>query len=492
MGVMKVIEHPGEPEREVVIGMIVNETVAGRVAAAWGEPPGPFSCPAWNLVGRWCVDHYRNYKKPMGRTLQTAFREWAEGKDDRPEVVKVAALLEHLSDQYGRIKKGLNPDYLTDLATRTFRSNRMAKLLEEAQDLHAAGKLDEAEAKITRYAGPDLRAAKALRVSTDPEFMRSMFSTEVREPLVVYPGGLGQFFGHMLGRDQLIAFMAPEKSFKSWCLLDIACTAMAQRRRVAYFQVGDLSTRQIAERFLVRWARQPSLSTNEDGVSWPCTAQWPTAIEAPGAEDDCASVTHKTRTFDKPMQSVEGWEKQVCENVAKITNSKNDYILLECSPSSSVSIMQIRSTLESYALSGYPVDVCVVDYADILLPITSRLDPLHQIRETWVELRKLSQEYHCLLVTATQVNAASYGKKLLDRSNFGGNHLKYAEVTGMVGINIMPEERENQVMRLNWIMKREGAYNHRRCVHVAGCLALSAPWVVSVYPKWGGRKKVDG
>jgi len=486
---VKIIEHPGDAEREVIIGMIVNDTVAGRVAAIWGDGPGPFSCPSWNLVGKWCVDHHNSYGVAINKGVQSHFREWADGRDDHPETVKIGALLDSLSDQYKRLKREINPDYITDLATRTFRAVKLARLTQEVTEHLEAKKLDDAEACVAKYSTVNLAASVGVEPYILPETVESTFAYESRDPLIRYPDGLGEFFGHLLGRDQFVAFMGSEKSGKSWILLDIAYTAMLDRRRVLYFQVGDLSERQIKERFIVRAARHPTMSTSEDGVSWPCSVRIPTEIEAPGPGDDHANVKFSTKRFDAPYQSKPGYGKELCDYIRGKLKSKRAYLRLFCYPTNSISVLGIKSVVEANVLSGYVPDVICIDYADILSPINHRSEPLHQIKKTWEELRKLSQVYHCLVVTATQVNAAAYGKKTLDRSNFSGNHLKYAEVTAMFAINMTADEKESQIMRLNCIARREGHNNINRCVHVAGCLALSSPFMVSVYPRWGGKKK---
>ena len=51
----------------------------------------------------------------------------------------------------------------------------------------------------------------------------------------------------------------------------------------------------------------------------------------------------------------------------------------------------------------------------------------------------------------------------------------------MVGINSNDEEKEAGVIRLNWVVLREGAYNVNNCVHVAGCLSIANPAVNSTY-----------
>jgi hypothetical protein len=96
-------------------------------------------------------------------------------------------------------------------------------------------------------------------------------------------------------------------------------------------------------------------------------------------------------------------------------------------------------------------------------------------------MRRLSQENHVLVVTATQTDAKSYGVHTLRREHFSEDKRKFSHVTGIVGINQDPQEMELGVFRLNWIALREGSYSESRCCHVAGCLAIANPAIVSAW-----------
>jgi hypothetical protein len=53
----------------------------------------------------------------------------------------------------------------------------------------------------------------------------------------------------------------------------------------------------------------------------------------------------------------------------------------------------------------------------------------------------------------------------------------------MIGINATPAEREQQVRRLNWIVRREEDYNELECLYIAGCLAVCRPMILGFFPK---------
>ena len=107
---------------------------------------------------------------------------------------------------------------------------------------------------------------------------------------------------------------------------------------------------------------------------------------------------------------------------------------------------------------------------------------LREIDETWKALRRLSQQRHCLVVTATQANALAYGdgSKLLTRKNFSGRKTKLAHVNGMIGIVRNEQEIDTGRCRVNWIVRRSQHFNEHRACRVAGCYAIASPAMKSV------------
>jgi replicative DNA helicase len=152
-------------------------------------------------------------------------------------------------------------------------------------------------------------------------------------------------------------------------------------------------------------------------------------------------------------------------------------------PISTAKVSDIRLEIDEQIKHGWIPDVIVIDYADILAPETgtSGLDFRHQTNETWKALRRLSQDYHCLVITATQSDARSYDGKLLTMSNFSEDKRKLSHVTGVVGLNQSPEEKKNGIYRLNWVVLREGVYLEQNCITVAGCLGIANPAMISTW-----------
>jgi hypothetical protein len=274
---------------------------------------------------------------------------------------------------------------------------------------------------------------------------------------------LGKFFGDALSRDTLIAFMGPDKTGKSFWLLDLAFRGVKSRRRVALFEVGDLLQDEVLLRLGTRAAWMPL---------------YPTTVKIPRKMDLEAMVVAEYESVDYKEQLEAGEAYKAFRRVCR----ERDIFRLSCHSNGTINVDGIRSILCDWQREGWEADVVVVDYADILAPPKGFRETLDQTDETWKQLRRLSQDLHCLVITASQSSALAYsGTATLGRKHFSGRKTKLAHVNGMVGINYNDGDRDAGVMRLNWVVRRNSDYRENRVVTVAGCLALACPAILSVF-----------
>lgn len=459
---MQVERRDGQMERAVLIAMAVNRSVLGAVAARW-DGEGLFPSRWCNLAGGWAVDHYRKYKRPPGPSLATYFDKWAETGRDKDVIAAMEIFLGGLDAEYETLKKTLSPDFLIDAAGDLFNRAAADRLRERvAVDLEN-GDVKKALERIKKFNPVELGNGSGFSPLGSESEMIAAFEN-VGEVLIAYPDALGKFFGTSLGRDSFIAFMGAEKSGKSFWLMDLAVRAVEQHRNTAFFEVGDMSQNQVLRRFGVRFAEQPI-------HAGPVTI--PVSIDS----GDPPAVGTRIESFPDDLTAEMAW------NAVRRAGRRYgaDRLRLSVHPNSSISVAGIEAQLEGWARDGWTPDVVVIDYADILAPLSGTGETRDQINATWKALRALSQRFHCLVVTATQTDAASYVTKLLKRSNFSEDKRKYAHVTGMVGINRTTEDKDAGLYRLNFVVLRELEFSEEKCVWTAACLSLGNPAMLSVF-----------
>jgi len=463
---MKVRKRETASERLILTAMIVDPVVLGRIASKWQD--NMFRNRWSNLIAVWCVRYYHRYDKAPGNQIENLFDSWSNKTKDKETIIPVEKFLDSLSKDYENLNVESNSDYIIDVAGRYFNQVKMEKLIETIQDDLDINNIDKAQKQIVGFSKIDMGVGEGIDILQDTEAIKEAFRDR-RESLITYPGALGKFFKDALERDAFISFMAPEKRGKTFWLIDMAYRAMIQRKKVAFFETGDLSQNQIMRRLMIRVSGRPF---------YPCTVNYPTDITMTKG-DEIASVDTKRKTCTTRLS----WRKanKACRSAMKKAHSKKSFFRLSCHPNSTLFVKGIQNILEDWAREEWVPDIIIIDYADILNMQYHGLEGRDRVNEAWKQLRSLSQTYHCLVVTATQSDAASYGAKTIRMKHFSEDKRKLAHVTGMIGINCTKDEKEEGIMRLNWIALRESDFNVDRFVHVAGCLAISNPAIKSCF-----------
>lgn len=466
---MKIERLEGSQERRILTGMIVDKGVLSRIAPRWSRL-GLFRSPWANLVAGWCVDFFHRYGKPPAAAIEHLYEDWASGKADPDTAKLVGMFLGELSGEYVRKAETINTEHLLDLAGKHFNEVRIRRIKDELETDLDVGELDKAQKRLTEFSRVELGVGSGIKILQDQSVIQQAFASK-SEPLITYPDALGVFFGNALERDGFVAMEGPEKRGKSRWMLDMAWRAMLQKRRVAFFEVGDMSQHQVMRRLMVRACGRPF----EKG-----TVRYPTFIEPSENERVAADVTYEEKTFKAGLTAEQAWKK--CQEIAQDKlGGLDDLFRLSCHPNSSINILGIQSILQDWEREGFEPDCVFVDYADILLPIDGKADTREQINMTWKRLRGLSQSLHCLVVTASQTDAASYGVHTLTTANFTEDKRKRAHTTGTFGLNQTEEEKEAGITRLNWLVGRDWEYSQKKCVHVAGCPAIGNPAIRSAF-----------
>jgi hypothetical protein len=460
---MKITKYQNDDERAAITGMIVSDRVLGRIHSRLKSERKPFRSRWANIVLGWCIAYFTKYQKAPRGAIVGEFRQWAKKSKDEEATKTIEQLLSGLSADHARAAKELNEEWVIDAAARHFNEVHLERLNKSVEGAPP----NEAQEKIAAYRPINLSTSSLIWWFKDREFVFSSYDREAADVLVHYPKDLGKFFGSHLRRGGFIAFMAPEKTGKSFWLIDLAWrAAVRDNRRTLFYSVGDMTDSQVNERLMVRTAKRPR---------WAEEIKYPLDIQ-PGRKKNKTVVLTEDRNYTKPLSKAE---------MGKALDQRSTALLgIQCVPNSSMSVADIQADITGLIHEGWVPDVVVIDYADILAPEpgTSGQDYRHQINVTWQALRRLSQQNHILVVTATQSSASSYGAHILRREHFSEDKRKYSHVTGLIGINQdHPEEKDEGIFRLNWIVLREGSYSDSRCVHVAGCLAIANPAIVSAW-----------
>lgn len=453
--------------KQILYGMITSDEFLGRVyekldTEILGSKYAVF-------VANWCIKYYKEYAEAPKKTIKNVY-ESESLKSDEDTMELVYDLIDELGNEF--LSDGINIDYLVDIADREIRKSKLTGLSQNIDLLLENDRIEDAEAELFQYDSAGVAKTMGVDPLNDDDLLHSVFEN-VQEPVLKMAGALGEMLNPYLVRDSFISFLGPEKRGKSWMLLECVYRALLQGKNVAYFEAGDMSQHQVLRRFLVRLSGRP-MHKRDCGV-----IQIPKRITCAG--DNNYDIEYKDLEIDTPLKynsSIIAKEKFL----KRIQGKNKTKLKLSNHPNSTLSVADMRNQLDFWERAeNFVPDIIVLDYADIL-SMPGRDEYRIRIGNTWKELRQLSQQKHVCLITATQANAASYKQKWLSMENFSESKEKLAHITCMIGLNQTAEEKEVEVMRLNFVALREGGYSQGKGVAFAqnltiGRVACASCWL---------------
>ena len=121
----------------------------------------------------------------------------------------------------------------------------------------------------------------------------------------------------------------------------------------------------------------------------------------------------------------------------------------------------IMSYIKEYEVqSGIKVDAILIDYLDLMMPISKRVSPSDLfVKDKYVseELRNLAIELDTLMVSASQLNRQSYDELEFDPSHISGGISKINTADNVLGIFTTPSMREAGRYQIQFLKTRSSS-----------------------------------
>ncbi|GIW60152.1 MAG: hypothetical protein KatS3mg087_1218 [Patescibacteria group bacterium] len=458
---MRVVEFSGASLRHLIAAIVTNDICCSKICEAAIRYKASFGHEAADVILNLCCAYYQQYSKAPKQAIQSLIDIWGSKESRQNLIEEVSTLLLQSAEEH-KDYNDFDVTYITKIAEHYFNKTLAFKIADQIRETCLTGEPELAISKLEHVSKIKLSADTWIDPEEDVEAWIDAIES-VDTAAIVYPGTMGELLGTSLSKGTLYSFWGTEKAGKSFFLIDAAWRAIMARKRVAFFEVGDLGKKEVLKRFCCRITRKPRKPGH---VNWP--VGWdgnnPVLEKRYMEEASFVSAINKLRRYSRG---------------AKL-------LRISCHPNSSISVLDIKSYLDQWRRSEKWVpDVLIIDYADILLmksPYKSS-DTKDLIDETWKQLRRLSQEYDLLILTASQAGAQAYkkqeGSRML-KSDFSGRKTKLAHSNGVIGINLY--ERNPLTTYVNWVVRRDGPVMGQVCV--AHCYEIAMPIVLSKWLDW--------
>ncbi|MDR1268896.1 MAG: DnaB-like helicase C-terminal domain-containing protein [Planctomycetaceae bacterium] len=351
---MEVESFNAEIERRILIGMITDDVVASSVSASLDTSKhfNFFRTDIANLIGKWAVIHHTKYGVAPREAILSRFQSFQDKNPNKELSQQINDLLSSL-DFESEQDPIQNRDYLIDQASRYFTEVRLEKIADKIKAGIQTSKLEDSLDAINSFQRVELGADLGIDPIRNEPAIRQAFETTSEQLIHFNKQGeddISQFFGDSLSRDNLIGFLAAEKTGKSMWLLDLAWRAVQEKRKVAFFEVGDMSQNQVMIRLMLRITGIPK----KIGV-----------FKIPNALQVDAKHNIEIDFNEIPVKEAISADDAVkkCRKLIK-KHGEEERLRLSVHPNNSIGVLGIESRLDIWERSGWIPDVIVIDYAD--------------------------------------------------------------------------------------------------------------------------------
>lgn len=512
-------------ERQIIIGLITSTEFQQSIKDRWNVRL--FESGAATRIASWCKEYFDKYRKAPGRDIEGIFHEKMKAAKRMPEevVADIEDILEGLSDEF-ESQSEFNVGYLVERAVNYFNERHLSIYSEEIKALLSQGKPLEAEKLASSFKPLAKESASWIDLSDVKVLDRiEKAFNQSNECLIEYPFELGEFWNGQLVREGFVAFMASEKRGKTFMLLDLAMRACRQKRRVAFFQAGDMTEGQQIKR-ISTYLTKRSYNKQYSGLMYEpikdCARNQNDECNKDERECSFGIYTKKTEKEIRkettigdlitaykdnpeytPCTACEEFTKSHwgCPWLKEVDTGKplsakeakeayQDFFInygrqfkLSSHPSGTLTVRQAQTIMDIWeSQDGFTPDVIIFDYADIMDDEVVK-EFRHKQNKIWMDMRGLSQSRKALVITVTQADSDSYTRDTLGMENFSEDKRKFAHVTAMYGLNQDHHGREKAIgiMRINEIVVRESDFSIRNQIHVLQNLKRGRPVLESYW-----------
>jgi replicative DNA helicase len=221
-----------------------------------------------------------------------------------------------------------------------------------------------------------------------------------------------------LKRGQLICFFGPAKGAKSWACLNVANEALTLGHNVLYL-THELKASEVGQRL---YQKVRSLSLEE--IDSVVTKYWEDGVE-------------KESLFSPKLLS----DLNEQEEVTRLLTRSGGKMKIRKYPMGTCSLGEIERVLNYLeAFNNFIPDVLITDYVEIMkLPHSE--EKHEAINETYIGLKSIADQRNILVVTASQITRAGYGKSHVSQAQLpAGDIRKLANID--LGISLCTNEAQ--------------------------------------------------
>tara|TARA_Y100000034_G_scaffold61641_1_gene74842 strand:+ start:172 stop:1536 length:1365 start_codon:yes stop_codon:yes gene_type:complete len=265
---------------------------------------------------------------------------------------------------FARISKAQIEDtgYIIDTSLDFCRKQKLKEAMLKSVKLLKTSSFDEISQVIN----------EALKLGSDSNFghdylkdFEQRFLFKARNPTPTGWPEIDTITHQGLGEGELGVVIAPTGAGKSMALVHLGAEALKAGKNVVYYTL-ELADTVVGSRF-----------------------------------DSCIT--------NVPLNDLSSFKEEIYEKVQMLTGK----LIVKEYPTKSASVNTLKNHVEKLINRGFKPDLILVDYGDLLRPITTLKEKRHELETIYEQLRALAQIHNCCVWTASQTNRSGLNAEVI-------------------------------------------------------------------------------
>jgi CRISPR/Cas system-associated endonuclease/helicase Cas3 len=191
------------------------------------------------------------------------------------------------------------------------------------------------------------------------------FELKARNPITTGWSQINELCKGGLGKGELGVVIAPTGAGKSMALVHLGAQALKEKKTVVHYTL-ELGDTVVASRY-----------------------------------DSCLTKI--------PLSHLHSFKEEIYEKVQDMEG----VLIVKEYPTKSASTRSLRTHLEKLQMRDIHPDMVIVDYGDLLRPISGKSEKRHELESIYEEMRGLAREFNCCLWTASQTNRSGLNAEVI-------------------------------------------------------------------------------
>lgn len=274
------------------------------------------------------------------------------------------SIQQQIRNFFARISKsGIeDSDYIIETSLDFCRKQKLKEAMLKSVRLLKTSSFDEISQVIN----------EALKLGSDSNFghdyvkdFEQRFLFKARNPTPTGWAEIDAITHQGLGQGELGVVIAPTGAGKSMALVHLGSEALKAGRNVVYYTL-ELADVVVGSRF-----------------------------------DSCIT--------NVPLNDLSSFKEEIYEKVQMLDGK----LIIKEYPTKSATVNTLKTHVEKLINRGFKPDVILVDYGDLLRPISALKEKRHELETIYEELRALAQIHNCCVWTASQTNRSGLNAEVI-------------------------------------------------------------------------------